>query len=162
MSKSVKNELLEPTGISSSSLLNICGAKPSLKKPKIGEFPKESDTLSKVKSFLPQLKLAEDELKRKIIEGKSVDIEDVGENSKHIEMNVEMFEQKQQWSEDSEPDSPPSPAERDNAFTSDSDSSSSDSVSSSSDSEKSLKLKIPNKDVDSTKGSERPIIEEIN
>ena len=99
MSDSSKNELLEPTGISSSSILNICGPKESVQKPKIGEFPKESDTLSRVKSFLPKLKLAENELKRKIDEGHNVDIEDIGENSKHIEMNVEMFEQKQQWSE---------------------------------------------------------------
>ena len=100
MSDSNKNELLEPTGISSSSILNICGPKESVQKPKIGEFPKESDTLSRVKSFLPKLKLAENELKRKIDEGQNVDIEDIGENdSKHIEMNVEMFEQKQQWSE---------------------------------------------------------------
>merc|ERR1739838_161814 len=157
MSDSSKNELLEPTGISSSSILNICGPKESLQKPKIGEFPKESDTLSRVKSFLPKLKLDQ---------GQNVDIEDIGENdSKHIEMNVEMFEQKQQWSEDSEPDSPPSPAERDNAFTSDSDSSSSDSVSSSSAaSEKSLNLKLPNQDKssDSKKVSERPVIEELN
>jgi len=166
MSDSNKNELLEPTGISSSSILNICGPKESVQKPKIGEFPKESDTLSRVKSFLPKLKLAENELKRKIDQGQNVDIEDIGENdSKHIEMNVEMFEQKQQWSEDSEPDSPPSPAERDNAFTSDSDSSSSDSVSSSSAaSEKSLNLKLPNQDKssDSKKVSERPVIEELN
>ena len=100
MSDSSKNELLEPTGISSSSILNICGPKESVQKPKIGEFPKESDTLSRVKSFLPKLKLAENELKRKIDQGQNVDIEDIGENdSKHIEMNVEMFEQKQQWSE---------------------------------------------------------------
>ena len=67
--------------------------------------------------------------------------------------------------QDSEPDSPPSPAERDNAFTSDSDSSSSDSVSSSSAaSEKSLNLKLPNQDKssDSKKVSERPVIEELN
>ena len=99
MSDSSKNELLEPTGISSTSILNICGPKESVQKPKIGEFPKESDTLSRVKSFLPKLKLAENELKRKIDQGQNVDIEDIGENSKHIEMNVEMFEQKQQWSE---------------------------------------------------------------
>merc|ERR1712051_436302 len=100
MSDSSKNELLEPTGISSSSILNICGPKESVQKPKIGEFPKESDTLSRVKSFLPKLKLAENELKRKIEQGQNVDIEDIGENdSKHIETNVEMFEQKQQWSE---------------------------------------------------------------
>ena len=100
MSESIKNELLEPTG---SSLLNICGTKPILKKPKIGELPKESDTLSRVKNFLPKLKRAEDELKKKIDEGHNVDIEDIGEdgeNAKHIEMNLEMFEQKQQqWSE---------------------------------------------------------------
>ena len=97
MSDSSKNELLEPTGISSSSILNICGPKESVQKPKIGEFPKESDTLSRVKSFLPKLKLAENELKRKIDQGQNVDIEDIGEiDSKHVEMNVEMFEQKQQ------------------------------------------------------------------
>ena len=89
MSETVKNERLEPTG---SSLLNICGTKPILKKPKIGELPKESDTLSRVKNFLPKLKRAEDELKKKIDQGHNVDIEEIGENSKHIEMNVEMFE----------------------------------------------------------------------
>ena len=67
--------------------------------------------------------------------------------------------------QDSEPDSPPSPAERDNAYTSDSDSSSSDSVSSSSASEKSINLKLPNKDSNDSKNTsttKKPMIEELN
>ena len=135
MSNPGRNEILEPSGISPNSILNICGVK-NQKKPKIGDFPKASGALSAVKNFLPKLKKAEEELQKQIEEGKNVNVEDFDEHDKHIEMNVELFQQNREtWSEDSEPDSPPSPPERDNAFTSDSSSSSTDSVSSSSSSE---------------------------
>lgn len=166
MSNQGKTELLEPAGISSSSILNICNdMKTQLTKPKIGEFPKASGALAAVKNFLPKLKKAEEDLNVQIENGANVDIEDIEEDSKHIEMNVELFQNNatNTWSEDSEPDSPPSPAERDNAFTSDTDSSSSDSVSSSSSSgapsEKPLELKIPGGDPPS---GQRPRIEELN
>ena len=156
------NEKLEPTGITKDSILNILN-----KKPKIGDFPKTSDTLAKVKSFLPQLKKADQELQKQVEEGQNVNIEDVDEDhDKYVEMNVGVLQQQhnpdQEWSEDSEPDSPPSPAERDNAFTSDSDSSSSDSVSSSS-SSKSMELKMPQA---ASGGKQppgtRPSIQELN
>ncbi len=154
---SEKRELLEPSGVSSSSILNICGQKPSsVTKPNIGEFPKATGALARVKNFLPQLKKAEEDLKQQIDKGENVNIEDI-EDDKHIEMNVELFQDKTVWSEDSDPDSPPSPPERDNAYTSDSDSSSSDSVSSSS--SESLVLKLPSQDSD---GARKPQIQELN
>lgn len=141
MAQQNKDKLLDPKG--PPSILNICHPK-----PKIGNFPQPSDALARVKNFLPQLKKAEEDLKNQMESGQNVDIEDIEEDEKHIEMNVEL------WSEDSDPDSPPSPAERDNAYTSDSDSSSSSSVSSSSSSQISLKLP-KNQD-------KRPSIQELN
>lgn len=131
-----EREKLEPTCIGgASSILNICG--PSSKtgqvstKPNFSDIPKSS-VLANVKSFLPQMKKADEVLKSDLAQGKDVDIENVKEEQ-YVEMNVGLFEtNSENWSVDSDPDSPPSPAERDNAFTSDSDSSSSSSVSSSS------------------------------
>ena len=128
MSNTQKKELLEPTGIGPSSILNICNTSSnkitSSAKPDFSSI-KTSETLSKVKNFLPQLKKADEVLKRKLEEGHDVNIENVDKESNYVEMNVGLFETKsEEWSEDSEPDSPGSPPERDNAFTSDSDSSS--------------------------------------
>ena len=89
----------------------------------------------------------------------------------YIEMNVGILEKataNTDWSEDSEPDSPPSPADRDNSFTSDTDPDSStgseadstDNNSASSSSASSLRvgnLKLPGQNPI----SKRPIIEEI-
>ena len=80
-------------------------------------------------------------------------LEDVSKDSKYVEMNILECEN---WSADSDPDSTPSPPERDNAYTSDSDSSSSDSVSSESSAEDKFKLKLP------TENNKKPNIEELN
>lgn len=159
-------ELLEPTGLETSAMLKICGAgaatakiDPKIK-PNIGQLPHASDALSRVKNFLPHLKKADEELKEQIVQGKNVNIEDIAEDSNHVEMNVQLFENNE-WSEDSEPDSPPSPAERDNAFTSDSDASSTDTVSSSSSSSgKSMELKMPNQQT--SKEKKKSLIKEMN
>ena len=133
MSKPNKIEKLEPTGVGGpDSMLNICGKKSSkpipTTKPDFSSIG-SSETLAKVKNFLPQMRQADELLKQKMQDGKDVNIENVDEQSNYIEMNVGLYEQKKKdgednWSIDSEPDSPGSPPERDNAYTSDSDSSS--------------------------------------
>ena len=82
MSDSSKNEQLEPTGISSSSILNVCGPKESVQKPKIGERYLIESTVYVIESVssLPKLKPAENELKRKI-----------GENDMNVEMSEVSF-----------------------------------------------------------------------
>ena len=82
MSDSSKNELLEPTGISSSSILNVCGPKESVQKPKIGERYLIESTVYVIESesSLPKLKPAENELKRKI-----------GEHDMNVEMSEVSF-----------------------------------------------------------------------
>merc|ERR1712141_613507 len=141
MSKKLeRNELLEPTGIRPDSILNICGSTsaaangdkiPKTKPDFSTVFKNSSDVLSKVKNFMPQMKKADDDLKQKILDGQDVNIENLKENTKYVEMNVGLYENNktEDWSEDSDPDSPGSPPERDNAYPSDSDSPSSDSVS---------------------------------
>jgi hypothetical protein len=147
-----KNELLEPSGISSNSVFNICGPKknpeiPEKTRPNFADFPKPSETLSRVRIFLPQIIKADEILQQQIQRGENVDIESVKDGEKYVEMNVGLFEEEknqdggggaagENWSVDSDPDSPPSPAERDNAFTSDSDSSSSCSSCSSTEEKK--------------------------
>ena len=183
MSKKLeRNELLEPTGIRPDSILNICGSSTSAaangdKIPKTKPdfstvFKNSSDVLSKVKNFMPQMKKADDDLKQKILEGQDVDIEHLNENSKYVEMNVGLYENNksgEDWSEDSEPDSPGSPPERDNAYTSDSDSSSSDSVSTTSSTssaktteKSSNQLKLPQENGGSSKNKNKPMIQEID
>ena len=181
MSKKLeRNELLEPTGIRPDSILNICGstsaAATSDKIPKTKPdfstvFKNSSDVLSKVKNFMPQMKKADDDLKQKILEGQDVNIENLKENSKYVEMNVGLYEnnKSEDWSEDSEPDSPGSPPERDNAYTSDSDSSSSDSVSTTSSTSSANKttekssnqLKLPQENGCSSK-NKKPMIQEMD
>ena len=180
MSKKLeRNELLEPTGIRPDSILNICGstsaAATSDKIPKTKPdfstvFKNSSDVLSKVKNFMPQMKKADDDLKQKILDGQDVNIENLKENTKYVEMNVGLYENNktEDWSEDSEPDSPGSPPERDNAYTSDSDSSSSDSVSTTSSSsstktteKSSNQLKLPQENGGS-KNKKPPMIQEMD
>ena len=92
-----QSEFLEPTGISKDSILNICSG---IKRPNIGEFPKTSDTLVKVKSFLPQLKKADQELQKQIERGENVNIEDVNHDDKYVEMNVGVLPSNpEEWSE---------------------------------------------------------------
>ena len=94
--------------------------------------------LDQVKNFLPKLKAAESTLQDRISAGENVDIENLEDNSAHIEMNVGLntFQNSESdyssGTSDSDPDSPPSPAERDNSYTSDSEPSSSSTSSSSS------------------------------
>merc|ERR1712183_1212443 len=161
------------------SILNICGStsaaatsdKISKTKPDFSTvFKNSSDVLSKVKNFMPQMKKADDDLKQKILEGQDVNIENLKENSKYVEMNVGLYEnnKSEDWSEDSEPDSPGSPPERDNAYTSDSDSSSSDSVSTTSSTsstetteKSSNQLKLPQENGGS-KNKKPPMIQEMD
>merc|ERR1712062_830033 len=149
--KKMSKERLEPTG---QSILNIVGGQnTALTKPKIGDF-KVSDTLSRVKDFL-QTKKPNSELTEKD------NLEDVSKDSKYVEMNIEKYTTNPDcWSADSDPDSTPSPPERDNAYTSDSDSSSDSSDSSTSDSnqDSKFKLKLPSENNVKTK----PNIEELN
>merc|ERR1712170_56335 len=91
-STEVSNEKLEPTG---QSILNICGAKTQpVTKPKIGEF-KASDTLARVKDFLPKLEKANSELTEKD------NLEDVSKDSKYVEMNILECANPDNWSADS-------------------------------------------------------------
>merc|ERR1712062_2388 len=152
--KKMSKERLEPTG---QSILNIVGGQnTALTKPKIGDF-KVSDTLSRVKDFL-QTKKPNSELTEKD------NLEDVSKDSKYVEMNIEKYTTNpDSWSADSDPDSTPSPPERDNAYTSDSDSSSdssdsSDSTTSDSNQDSKFKLKLPSENNVKTK----PNIEELN
>ena len=90
-------------------------------------------------------------------------LEDVSKDSKYVEMNILECANPDNWSADSDPDSTPSPPERDNAYTSDSDSSSSDSVSSNSSTSESnqeskFKLKLPSE----KQPIKKPNIEELN
>ena len=94
----------------------------------------------------------------------------IKENTKYVEMNVGLYENNktEDWSEDSEPDSPGSPPERDNAYTSDSDSSSSDSVSTTSSTssaktteKSSNQLKLPQENGCSSK-NKKPMIQEMD
>ena len=68
--------------------------------------------------------------------GEDVDLENIEEDTAHIEMNFEVNEMNNSTlgsssgSSDSDPDSPPSPADRDNSYTSDSDFDTSSSTSS--------------------------------
>merc|ERR1712004_853078 len=154
LKKKMSKERLEPTG---QSILNICGGQnATVTKPKIGDF-KASDTLSRVKDFLPKLQKANSELTDKD------NLEDVSKDSKYVEMNIEKYATttNPDWSADSDPDSTPSPPERDNAYTSDSDSSSSDSSPESSESNQDknkFKLKLPSEN----KPKNKPNIEELN
>merc|ERR1712029_523783 len=150
----MSKERLEPTG---QSILNIVGGQnTALTKPKIGDF-KVSDTLSRVKDFL-QTKKPNSELTEKD------NLEDVSKDSKYVEMNIEKYTTNPDcWSADFDPDSTPSPPERDNAYTSDSDSSSdssdsSDSSTSDSNQDSKFKLKLPSENHVKTK----PNIEELN
>ena len=81
-------------------------------------------------------------------------LEDVSKDAQYVEMNI-LAPDGENWSADSDPDSTPSPPERDNAYTSDSDSSSSESSSQSSNEDK-FKLKLP------TDNTKKPTIEELN
>ena len=173
-----KNPLLEPTGMPSMLIVNKSRGdnEPPKTKPDFSAFPKPSDALSRVKSFMPQLQKADQELKNKIANGDNVNMEDVQDGEQFIEMNLGLVQKQnddEDWSADSDPDSPPSPAERDNAFTSDSDSSSASSSSRSSSSSSASsssrssprrsrsprpQLKLPNNSV----AAKRPIIEELD
>ena len=111
--------------------------------------------MARVKDFLPKLEKANSELTEKD------NLEDVSKDSKYVEMNILECANPDNWSADSDPDSTPSPPERDNAYTSDSDSSSSDSVSSSesdSNQESKFKLKLPSEN----QSNKKPNIEELN
>ena len=103
---------------------------------------------------MPELKASELSLNARLEAGEDVDIENIQQDTPHIEMNFQVNELDNKaistlessdsddsssfdtskpnniWTSDSDPDSTPSPAERDNSWTSDSDIDSSSSSSS--------------------------------
>jgi len=144
------NPVLEPSSSTFSDKLRIVGKKsggskgaPNITGPPTSRLGSAAGLLDRVKKFLPELERAEDELKARVEAGESVDIEDISDNDKVIEMNVGITEAdpEEDWSSDSDGDSTASPEERDNEFTSDSDLDSSSSSSSSSSSHHSARPK---------------------
>merc|ERR1711874_626188 len=114
-------------------------------KPNIGPIEKSS-ALKQVRSFLPRMAEAEAKLAKDIEQGlkERINIENVQNDERVIEMNIGLLENmnSESWTSDSEPDSIPSSP--DNNYTSDTEeSSSSSSSASSSDVEKKPVSKIP-------------------
>ncbi len=92
-----------------------------------------SSALSRAKAFLPGMAQADRQLKDKLNgmdeeQKKALQVDHVDEDAgdAFVEMNVGLMKEQQDedWSEDSDPDSPASPAKEDhgNGFTTDSDS----------------------------------------
>jgi len=120
----------------------------------------KSDIMNKVKNFLPQMAEAEAELNTAIRNGEAhkLNIENVENDDRVIEMDVAMLKDKpENWTSDSEPDSVQSDTDN-NDYTSDEDISSSSSCSSSSCSDKERKK---SKNSSSNKTEKRPLIQEL-
>lgn len=155
-----ENERLEPvlnedqTRIK--SVHKLLNPKPNMSMNSLGN----SDILNKVRNFLPQMAEAEMELNTALRNGQGdqLNIENVDDDDKVIEMDVALVKEnsEQPWTSDSEPDSTPSQTDN-NDYTSDSDISSSSTCSSSTCSDK--ETKKSSKNTSRNKSEKRPMIE---
>lgn len=127
-SPATANPVLEPSSSGLQSTLQIVKNKKTKGPPTITAPVANSGLLSRVRGFLPEMARAETELKARVEAGDSVDIEDVADGGRHIEMNVGVMAEAAEGTSDSDSDSSESHEDANNEFTSDSDIDSSSST----------------------------------
>ena len=146
-------------------LLITDGAKKSQAKPnmKADDVLKASSALEEVKKLLPRLDEAEKELRAKMELGHEVSVEKVDENDeRYVEMNVmKVVQEGDDWSADSDPDSPESPVRPDHGDGNTTDSDSDSTISTSSGSASSSDNAEDDQGKKTKKKRKVPLIEEI-